>query len=513
MALEFDIDAKGIDEFGRALEDAAASLQRIAKHEQQIGAQSRGLGKAYASSLNYADKIAKTERTTLATEQKHHALKGKESKEDERRKDRNKESLKAVAAMGAALVAAAGAAAALAYKLLDAGKSTYEARREAGALLDAWTGQRGPKAMALIDGMAQKIGLSFQEAREKFLAFREAGLNNKLSFKLLKIRQDLIALGLSAEAADKEVGRVTAVGHDPYARLRAINELERSFKGVGSGAFAAYRALHSVEGAQVKLDNAVSPMLADFWRKVSPAIGDAAHRLADFVIVALKSEEAQAVLGKVADAITWLASQVTSENLTTGMNVLRAGFAAIGTVFDVVGRAIALGSSLAVDAVTYMSDKVGSALDWLVDKFPDGAALVDGFVNGISSRISSAVDTVTGFATNVASAFSKALGIQSPSKLFAEYGRQTVAGYELGQRREIGEMPLQDAAERRPAITVSKPASLSPGTTNTNVSSGITIENLIVHGGSNASADDIARAVRRELQLLLQAGALSRGLA
>jgi hypothetical protein len=500
MALEFDIKAN--DEFSASLEDAAAALQRIAKYEQQINGQSRALGKAYESALSYGDKIAKTERTTLATEQKHNALKSKESKEDEKRKDRNKESLKAVAAMGAALVAASTAAAALAYKLLDAGKSTYDARREAGALLDAWTGQRGPKALSLIDGMAQKIGLSFQEAREKFLAFREAGLNNKLSFKLIKIRQDLIALGLSAEAADKEVGRVTAVGHDPYARLRAINELERSFKGVGSGAFAAYRAMHSVEGAQVKLGNAVSPMLADFWKKVSPAIGDAAHRLADFVITMLKSEEAQGVITKLGDAIVWLASQVTSENLTTGVNVLRAGFSALATVFDVVGRTIALGASLAVDAVSWMSDKIGESVDWLVDNFPDGAALIDGFVDGIKSRVSSAIDAVTGVATDVAGAFAKALGIQSPSKVFAEYGRQTVAGYELGQKREIGEMPLQEAARTRPAASASPVAG-----------GGLTIENLIVQGGANASADDIARAVRRELQLLLNAGALSRGLA
>ncbi len=172
-----------------------------------------------------------------------------------------------------------------------AAEKSYDAKREAGALLDAWTNQRGPEALKIIDALASNLGMRFEDARAKFVQFREAGLNNKMSSHLLKIRADLMALGLSAEAADHEVSRVTSVGHDPYARARAISELEHAYRGVGTGAFAAYQAIHTVDGAQAKLSNETSTVMADLWKKIGPSIGDASNRIADFAIGLVKSEE------------------------------------------------------------------------------------------------------------------------------------------------------------------------------------------------------------------------------
>lgn len=62
-------------------------------------------------------------------------------------------------------------------------------------------------------------------------------------------------------------------------------------------------------------------------------------------------------------------------------------------------------------------------------------------------------------------------------------------------------MPIQAAALKQPTVTAAPQSSGS--------SAGITIQNLVVHGGK---PEDIARSIRQELQLLLQAGSLSRGM-
>lgn len=531
MALEFDIKAN--DEFSASINDAADGLLRTAKYEGELNAMTDKLGRAYKEAAGYAQnmsqrtreaigatsllygnsekiaQIGKTDRSKLlAAVNKEYAVQKKENVERKKWLDIVKTGAKGIAEMGAALVASAAAAAALAYKLADAGKGAFEARREAGALLDAWTGQRGPKALQLIDGLAQKIGMSFTEARAKFLEFREAGLNNKLSAKLLKIRQDLIALGLSAENADKEVSRVTSVGHDPYARIRAIKELEHAYRGVGSGAFAAYHAIHSVDGAQVRIGNATNEALVQLWKQISPAVGDASNRLADFLVNLMKSEKGQAAINSLAESIQNVASAFNAQNFERALKVLEVGGRAVSAVWKAAFVYInGVAKAFELVAKLFTSDESKNAAE-------AGKSVVGGFVSGIDSVISKGDQAVLKFAKSLKDTFSGALGIQSPSKVFAEYGRQTVAGYERGQMQALGagEMPIERAAQvapERPAQLVRSSTVNNSQTTQSGPS--IVIEHLTVEGGTNATADDVSRAIRRELQLLLNAGALSRG--
>lgn len=61
-----------------------------------------------------------------------------------------------------------------------------------------------------------------------------------------------------------------------------------------------------------------------------------------------------------------------------------------------------------------------------------GRAIVDGLVSGIKGQAQLVVDTVKGLGTAAKESFKASLGIHSPSRVFAEFGRQTTAGFEQG---------------------------------------------------------------------------------
>jgi tape measure domain-containing protein len=67
-----------------------------------------------------------------------------------------------------------------------------------------------------------------------------------------------------------------------------------------------------------------------------------------------------------------------------------------------------------------------------------GANMVIGLVNGISHFLGWAVSQARNAALSIAHGFTSALGIHSPSKLFADYGQYTVQGYVQGVEQEIG---------------------------------------------------------------------------
>ena len=97
------------------------------------------------------------------------------------------------------------------------------------------------------------------------------------------------------------------------------------------------------------------------------------------------------------------------------------------------------------------------------------------------------------------------LEIKSPSKVFARMGRDVVRGFVQGEERELSgtEMPIESRAVEAPQMNVNP---LQETTNNNRGTMAITIN---VSGGGNAQ--DIAIAIRREFQSLLENGQLSWG--
>jgi TP901 family phage tail tape measure protein len=81
-----------------------------------------------------------------------------------------------------------------------------------------------------------------------------------------------------------------------------------------------------------------------------------------------------------------------------------------------------------------------------------GSAVMDGFVNGVVGRWNAIRNTVTGIADKVAGAFKNALGIRSPSRVFAGYGHNLMAGLANGIAGNTG-APLARISNASRAIT------------------------------------------------------------
>src|SRR5690606_19052933 len=84
-----------------------------------------------------------------------------------------------------------------------------------------------------------------------------------------------------------------------------------------------------------------------------------------------------------------------------------------------------------------------AVINWLGGDLPTsfkdaGAALMDGLVNGITGKLSAVKEGVIGAAAGVKGWFKDVLGINSPSRVFAEYGVNTLQGFENGIDSEQG---------------------------------------------------------------------------
>ncbi len=569
MALEIDIKAN--DEMEKSALAAADALDKVAKQEEKIDALAQKVaisykatkveaaelakytavyGKAketdYGTSKKIAEIGSKDRSKVLSQVNKTYAVTKKVVDKEKEKAVLVKKGAIAYAAVTGAILASAAAATALGIAVSASAKTAYDAKRNAAALLDAFTAKRGPEAMRLLDGLATKLGMSFGEVREQFISFRQAGLSNSLSAKLIKMRADLMAVGLSAEAADKELSAVvsSADGIGNIAAQRKLAEISRAYGGIGDGAKAASFALVSVDAAQNKIGNVVSEEMAGLWKQIGPEIGKAANQLADFAVKLIKSDEGQAAIAGIADAFKSVAGSVgpainglkkafdfMTENKIAIVSGLAFAVTALGVSLAVAFGPGIVAATLAAAAVAALplaiaaaAVGVGLAVQAIVKNWDDikllakeayswGADIVDGLIDGIKAKITAAVDTVKNFAGDVSKTFADALGIQSPSKVFAGYGKDTVAGFARGEERALSatSMPLQEAAARPVETPASSGQGGGRGADGAPGSGGGITVNLTVPPGTNT--EEAVATIRQQLQLLLQAGQLSRGVA
>ncbi len=405
-------------------------------------------------------------------------------------------------------VATAGALA-LGVAVALSAKHAFDARKESLSLMGAFTGGRGVEVMGKLDAMAGKLGMSLSEARAKFIEFRKAGLNNNQSAGLIKLRADLMATGLSAKAADDEISSVTSAadGIGNIGAQRAMKELERAYKVTGSGAKAASLAMISLEGAEAKIGNAASETLAGIWKDIGPSIGKAAHELADFAVEFLKSAEGKGVIKEISDAVKDLFKTFIENK------------GAIKDIFKDI-RDTALLATSAIKGLTKVmgflhgeesvAEKASSG-DELKKQIEAGKNLAEGAVAGMKGGLATAGHGAKVLAEKISGSFANALGIHSPSKVFADYGKNTVAGYEQGQTKAIAStpMPLQEAAAVMPSAPAQSSERKPQGSPM--MGAGLTVNVTVEGNGSQELGDAIGVAVRRQMQLLLQAGSLSAG--
>lgn len=111
---------------------------------------------------------------------------------------------------------------------------------------------------------------------------------------------------------------------------------------------------------------------------------------------------------------------------------------------DTFNKVVQWGSDLINKGKEVISNFVTAVVDGIKDlpnKFLDiGKNVVNGFVNGVKSMISSAINAVGSFFSGIVDGAKSMLGINSPSKVFAEIGKFTGEGYEQGFAKSMGEV-------------------------------------------------------------------------
>lgn len=144
-----------------------------------------------------------------------------------------------------------------------------------------------------------------------------------------------------------------------------------------------------------------------------------------------------------------------------------------------------------------------------------GKDLIKGLANGIKSGASWVVKSITGAVKGAINAGKKLLGINSPSKLFRQFGEWTTEGYEIGVKR--GEPSSTRAVEdfANNSINAFTTTAL-PGTTssNENNSADYSTYNININAGNLSNERDLyklAEIIDKKLAEIKQNKTLSRG--
>lgn len=176
------------------------------------------------------------------------------------------------------------------------------------------------------------------------------------------------------------------------------------------------------------------------------------------------------------------------DGLALALKVGQAAAVSIAVAIGLVAAGlavVALSASTTIEAmqaiVTGFEEAYESLLE--VDWSDIGEGLVEGLIAGINSMSAKVTETVLGLATNAKATIKGALGINSPSKVFAGYGKNTSEGFAQGV--DDGG-PAVDAAV---GSMVSTPAAASGGSSSGGGGKGGTTVNVTINAqGANEGA-------------------------
>lgn len=194
--------------------------------------------------------------------------------------------------------------------------------------------------------------------------------------------------------------------------------------------------------------------------------------------------------------------------LVVGIGMMAVGFGAlVAVVVAVVAGLVWLGAqieSVGQKVGTWLAGSFESAISFLrsISLAEIGANIVQGLADGIASGGAAVLASITGVADGAIVAAKKALGIASPSKVFAEIGGYTAEGMQQGV--DAGADGVQSSFRSMVAPPTARSSSDAPAS-----KSGHTFQITIQAGGGDAPS--IAAAVRAVLLDVLEGDVMQIG--
>lgn len=188
---------------------------------------------------------------------------------------------------------------------------------------------------------------------------------------------------------------------------------------------------------------------------------------------------ARAVLNNVISAVSAFVSSAVAGFNRFVANVRSTVAAAIGVITALPGR---------------IRGAFAGAGGWLVSA---GANIIRGLINGIRSMISSAVSAVVSAGQAIINGAKSALGIRSPSTVFAEIGMYTALGFQKGFDKEAAKI---DTAIPVAGVNLSRP-SISAGVYGSSAG-GFGGGNSVHLSVYNPITEPLTETARRQSQLI-----------
>lgn len=327
--------------------------------------------------------------------------------------------------------------------------------------------------LQVVSGDAQAAGRALLAIRQIFAAGRlqgdelnqlaEAGVATKLVYEQLgkqlgKTVPEVMKL--------KEAGKIDAV--TAITGIKAAVKQQLGVEEFGGAAEAA--AVGTIAGMKRVLTAAVENMFISVGTAIEPTLTGLVKRVGDLLKSILKSP-ALANLGnflllefeyfalwveaewpKIQETITGALDLIASA-IRMGIDVVHVFIDNWGFVKSVLlGVAVVFGILLAAALVFFsplialvaviglLIAGIGYAISWLANNAGAmfdaavawGQSVVQGIVNGIENGAQWVIDAITGLAGRAAAAFKSVLKIGSPSRVFEDFGLNTVEGFTLG---------------------------------------------------------------------------------
>ncbi len=237
---------------------------------------------------------------------------------------------------------------------------------------------------------------------------------------------------------------------------RQMERLRESFQGLFSGidldgALGALDEILSVFSQTTVTGRALRTMLSALFQPLLDGVSEVGSPFREFFEgVVLQTQRIVIAVLRVRNAMTRTFGGSAS-GLSDFVSWTTLGQVAVGTfaisllgAVAVVGvLAAALGSIvLVVGAVGYAFVRFGMGVTQMYERLSGtdwrtlGRSLIDGLVGGLMGRASEAWKAVTTIGTGMTEALRTALDIRSPSRVFAELGRQIPRGLAVGVEAE-----------------------------------------------------------------------------
>lgn len=173
-----------------------------------------------------------------------------------------------------------------------------------------------------------------------------------------------------------------------------------------------------------RLQGVFSDMAADITAKVLPSL----ERFSQFLVE--NGPQIGEFLGNIAAAFINVAEVIAK--LITGLQAAREGF-------QEFRQGVLENIEQVKQSITEFAESIITAFTELPQRmFEIGAAIIDGLWDGLKSKFSEVRDSITGFASGLADSVKNKLGIQSPSKVFAEIGTNIMDGLTQGMQQGAG---------------------------------------------------------------------------